>query len=89
MTTVWVAYDASAQRVPIDGKEYSLNNGAAAWFLSCLFLWLFMFPYYLAKRSQTLAGGQSLNKPAAHLCPHCGKYYEGTLFFCPYCKEKV
>ncbi len=36
-------------------KPYSGNNGAAAWVLSCLFLWIICFPLYLSKRSKQLA----------------------------------
>lgn len=31
---------------------YSLNTGALAWFLTCILLWIFGFPYYIYKRSK-------------------------------------
>lgn len=53
-TTIWVGYDAKQNRVPIDSKPYSLNNGAVAWVLTCILLWIFGFPYYLVKRAKIL-----------------------------------
>lgn len=58
-TTIWVAYDAKGNRIPIDNKPYSLNNGALAWFLSCALLWIAGFPYYLYKRSKVLSERQT------------------------------
>ena len=53
-TSIWVAYDSNANKVAIDKKPYSLNNGAFAWLISCILLWLAIFPYYLVKRSKVV-----------------------------------
>lgn len=53
-TTIWVGYDSSLNKISIDNKLYSLNNGAVAWVLSCILLWIVTFPYYLIKRSTVL-----------------------------------
>jgi len=50
LSSIWVAYDAHQNKISIDGKPYSLNNGWPAWFLTCLLLWLAGFPYYIYKR---------------------------------------
>ena len=58
-TSAWAAYDASENKIPIDKKPYSWNNGALAWLLSCLLLWIFLFPYYLVRRSRELSARKS------------------------------
>ena len=54
ITSIWVAYDANLNKIPITHKPYSLNNGSLAWFLTSLILWPFTFPYYFVKRSDTI-----------------------------------
>ncbi|MDP8224346.1 MAG: SHOCT domain-containing protein [Candidatus Lernaella stagnicola] len=54
-TTIWVGFDAKANKITVTDKPYSGNNGAVAWVLSCLFLWIVCFPLYLSKRSKQLA----------------------------------
>lgn len=54
-TVVWIEYDAAQHRIAIDSKPYGLNNGALAWALSGLLLWMATFPYCLVKRSSALA----------------------------------
>jgi hypothetical protein len=49
-SSIWVAYDAHKNKISIDGKPYSWKNGWLAWLLSCLFLWLAGFPYYIYRR---------------------------------------
>jgi len=54
VTSIWVAYDASINKITINNKPYSFNNGAFAWFLSCILIWIASFPAYLIRRSQVL-----------------------------------
>lgn len=97
LTTLWVTIDASANRVPVDSKPYSLNNGALAWFFSCALLWIVTFPYYWVKRSQVLSQRRRLptqnvayaRMSTPKLCIHCGKYYEGDPNFCPNCGQST
>jgi len=63
-TSIWMAYDSAQLKVPVDNKPYSNNNGAPAWFLSGLLLWIATFPYYLVKRSK-----HTTQKPAAPVTP--------------------
>ncbi|MCD0156317.1 SHOCT domain-containing protein [Deinococcus sp. 6GRE01] len=63
VTTIWMTYDSAQLKIPVDSKPYSMNNGAPAWFLSGLLLWIATFPYYLVKRSK-VTGGQAV-APAA------------------------
>ena len=51
---IWVGYDAKVNKITSNGKPYSFNNGAFSWVVTCLLLWIFAFPYYLAKRSKAL-----------------------------------
>ena len=54
-SAIWVKMDAEKLRIPITKNQpYSLNNGAWAWFGSCLVLWIAAFPYYLMRRSDML-----------------------------------
>jgi Short C-terminal domain len=53
-SSIWVAKDAKANRITLNTEPYSANNGAAAWFFSCLLLWIASFPYYLIRRSAVL-----------------------------------
>jgi hypothetical protein len=53
-TTIWLTYDASTNKISITQKPYSINNGALAWCLSAILLWIATFPYYLVRRSQVL-----------------------------------
>ncbi len=53
-SNIWMAYDAQEHKISIDDKPYGTNNGAIAWFLSGVLLWIATFPYYLVKRSKAL-----------------------------------
>ncbi len=65
-TTIWMAYDSHGNRVPNNKEPYSLNNGAVAWFVSGILLWIVIFPYYLFRRSQVLRGRQQPAASSAH-----------------------
>jgi len=54
VSSFWVKRDSALNRVPIDSKPYSTNNGAWAWFGSCVLLWIVAFPYYFYRRSVVL-----------------------------------
>lgn len=60
-TTIWVGYDAHLNQVSIDDKPYSVNNGAIAWVVSCIIIWIATFPLYLYKRAKAL--GQRQQNP--------------------------
>ena len=53
-TSIWVALDARANRIPTTNHPYSLNNGALGWFLGCILLWIVTFPFYLCRRFRIL-----------------------------------
>lgn len=53
-TSIWVAYDAKANRIPTTNKPYSIHNGALTWFISSIVLWIATFPFYLIRRRQVL-----------------------------------
>lgn len=52
ISSFWVCNDAGEHKISIDGKSYNANNGAWAWFFSCLLLWIVFFPYYLHRKNQ-------------------------------------
>ena len=53
-TTIWVGFDASTNRVTSDDKEYNWSNGALAWVIGCILLWIVVFPFYLVRRARVL-----------------------------------
>ncbi|MBI4586674.1 MAG: SHOCT domain-containing protein [Planctomycetes bacterium] len=62
VSAIWVAVDAKNNKIPIDKKPYSANNGALAWLLTTLLFWIVGFPYYLIKRSQVMNQRQDDSK---------------------------
>lgn len=94
-TTVWVAYDAHKYKIAVNKKPYSLNNGAVAWALSCVVLWIGFFPYYLIHRSKILKSRAV--KPQGDVkvdCALCGQHLEvpqemlGQIAQCPSCQRE-
>ncbi len=54
LTTIWVAFDARANKITASKGPYSLHNGALVWVLACALLWIAAFPYYLVRRSTVM-----------------------------------
>jgi len=50
---------------------------AFLWFLGVWMLMIVFLPLWF------------LCRPRVLLCPHCGKYYEGTPSYCPHCGGKL
>ncbi|MGI4788405.1 MAG: SHOCT domain-containing protein [Janthinobacterium lividum] len=53
-TTIWVGFDASTNKVTSDDKDYNWSNGAGAWVVGCILLWIVVFPWYLVRRARVL-----------------------------------
>ncbi|MCY3018620.1 MAG: hypothetical protein NTW87_06260 [Planctomycetota bacterium] len=49
-SSVWAAIDSHLNKITSGKGEYTISNGALAWGLGCLVLWIIVFPYYLVKR---------------------------------------
>src|SRR5262245_25953921 len=54
VSTVGVVVDATINRIASSSDEYSFGNGALAWALGCLLLWVVVFPAYLFKRHREM-----------------------------------
>jgi hypothetical protein len=54
-TTIWMTMESAQKKIPIDKKPYGVNNGALAWCLSGILLWIATFPWYLIQRGRYLA----------------------------------
>ena len=67
-TSTWAAYDSHMYQVAIDKKSYAINNGAGAWFFSCILLWPVTFPYYLVRRSSALKAREDSSIPSTYGC---------------------
>ncbi|MDD2708105.1 MAG: DUF4339 domain-containing protein [Verrucomicrobiae bacterium] len=78
-SSVWVAVDASMKKIPTDPKgTYTFLNGALAWFLLCLVMWIVGVPLYLYYRSKTLRerADEALRpKTVVHLSSPQSPYY--------------
>ena len=61
-TVIWMIYDAATHKIPTFGDIYNINNGAFAWFLAAVLVWVIVFPFYLARRSFILR--QRQNQPS-------------------------
>lgn len=63
LTACWAAFDSSkliGSGVP---KDELGKMGSAAWFFSCLLLWIVAFPYYLVKRSSAMRATTAPTNP--------------------------
>lgn len=73
--SIWVYNDAKKRE-----RELPL-----LWAIAVFFVWILFFPIYLATRpDKTL-----IIKKQPELCPHCGKYYEPPVKFCPNCGHQL
>ena len=64
LTTIWVGFDAQANKITLRNGPYGVQNGALAWVVVCLVLWIVVFPYYLVRRSTAFReGAQKLPAP--------------------------
>lgn len=98
-TTIWVGLDAAGNSVTTDGKPYSWRNGATAWVIGCVLLWVVFFPLYMHARSKARQPKAVLPPLATGFvtftCPHCAKTVDapvtlaGTDGKCPHCLAHV
>jgi uncharacterized membrane protein len=59
-TSVWVGFDAQANKITSSAGEYTAWNGAVGWVLICLLLWIVGFPAYLVRRGKLLGERKSV-----------------------------
>lgn len=95
-TTIWVGYDSRKYRIAVGKKPYSLNNGSLAWVMSCVLLWIGIFPYYLVRRARVLKSRKIKSSgPATVQCPLCQQELEvpsemfGQVAQCPACNRDI
>lgn len=50
-SSVWVGFDAAGRDFSKD-KGWFLSRSPTEWTIGCLFLWIIVFPTYLAQRSR-------------------------------------
>jgi hypothetical protein len=64
---IWVVIDSHKNKITSGKGQYTTNNGALAWGLGCLLLWLIVFPWYLRNRHRQLTerGEGNRTKPAS------------------------
>jgi len=97
LTSLWVAVDSRILKLPVTKKPYGLNNGCVAWFLSCLFLWIFTFPLYLWRRHEflKLQYEQEVRIASEFACPSCSAEMAvrteqlGAVVACHACGQKI
>lgn len=95
-TIIWVGCDSRKYRIATGKKPYSLNNGSLAWVLSCLILWVGIFPYYLVHRARVLKSRRIRSSgPTTLQCPLCQQELEvpsemlGQVAQCPSCMRNI
>jgi flagellar biosynthesis/type III secretory pathway M-ring protein FliF/YscJ len=64
-TTIWLTFDAKTNKIPFTDKPYSLNNGALAWFLTAVVIWIYAFPIYLQRRAKIMRERRSASQQPA------------------------
>ena len=72
--SAWVYSDAKSRE----------SSSPVLWAIGCLLIFIVVFPLYLIMRPPR----KVINRSAL-LCPHCGKYYEPPVKFCPNCGTKL
>jgi rhomboid protease GluP len=75
-SSLWVLFDARGQRIPTHGHAYTINTGAGAWFLGCLFLWIVVFPAYLVRRGRLMGQRRRRSEAAAKFDERIGQAAE-------------
>lgn len=65
-----------------DAKERG-SSSPVGWAIGVLALFIVFFPLYFFMRPT------KRNNSITNLCPHCGKYHEGTPDFCPNCGKNL
>ena len=74
MVSAWVYSDAKSRG----------SRSPALWAFWVLLIMIIFLPLYLAMRPVKIATSK---QPI--LCPHCGKYYEPPVKFCPNCGHEL
>jgi len=75
MLTCWVYHDAKTRG----------SSAPVFWSISVFIFFIIFLPLYLIMRP---AKPETVARTSV-LCPHCGKYYEPPVKFCPNCGNKV
>ena len=69
--SAWVYSDAKSRN----------SSHPVLWAIGVLLMFIIFFPLYLIARPPKV--DNVFSKAAPMLCPHCGKYYEPPVQFCP------
>ena len=74
MLTCWVYHDAKSRG----------SSSPVFWTIAVFIFFIVFLPLYLIMRPPRV----SINR-SPMLCPHCGKYYEPPVNYCPNCGNKL
>ena len=77
MLACWVYHDAKSRG----------SSSPVFWTIAVFIFFIIFLPLYLIMRPAK--PDITITKTAPRLCPHCGKYYEPPVAFCPNCGNKI
>lgn len=77
LVVAWVYSDAKSRG----------SSSPVLWALGVALLMIVFLPLYIVMRPPKPTA--VVTKSAPQLCPHCGKYYEPPVQFCPNCGGKI
>lgn len=76
MLMCWVYHDAKSRG----------SSSPVFWAIGVFIFFIIFLPLYLIMRPSKPS---ELTRRTSMLCPHCGKYYEPPVKFCPNCGSKL
>lgn len=90
-TIIWVGFDSANIIKDLPPKERKNIGGFMTpweWVICSLALWIFFFPYYLAKRSKARKYLDRMER-IKNRCPSCDMVFEPGSKFCQNCGAKL
>lgn len=103
-SSIWVYFDAKAIGVKKGQVQGLANMSPGGWFLSCILLWIFTMPLYIASREKykrinqqahpnliagTAITSQSVSDIDVRKCPYCAEIIKREAIVCRFCSRDL